>query len=61
MQSEGSLQLGVLDMTGQASWAEPHAQGHVGLDDCIEIVTHTPQQLDTKMERLRERLRSSCS
>merc|ERR1712232_1074625 len=27
-------------------------------DDCIEIVTHTPQQLDTKMERLRERLRT---
>merc|ERR1712176_1365220 len=29
-----------------------------GLDDCIEIVTHTPQQLDTKMERLRDRLRT---
>merc|ERR1712232_1041273 len=27
-------------------------------DDCIEIVTHTPAQLDTKMERLRERLRT---
>merc|ERR1719191_974580 len=25
-------------------------KGHVGLDDCIEIVTHTPQQLETKMD-----------
>merc|ERR1712232_750709 len=33
-------------------------KGHVGLDDCIEIVTHTPQQLETKMDRLRERLRT---
>ncbi|CAJ1422946.1 unnamed protein product [Effrenium voratum] len=37
---------------------EVKEKGHVGLDDCIEIVTHTPQQLDTKMERLRERLKS---
>merc|ERR1719293_507204 len=37
---------------------EVKEKGHVGLDDCIEIVTHTPQQLDTKMERLRERLRT---
>mmetsp|Transcript_19584 Transcript_19584/g.45517 ORF Transcript_19584/g.45517 Transcript_19584/m.45517 type:complete len:777 (-) Transcript_19584:177-2507(-) len=37
---------------------EVREKGHVGLDDCIEIVTHTPQQLDTKMERLRERLRT---
>merc|ERR1711981_1236790 len=28
------------------------------MDDCIEIVAHTPQQLDTKMERIRERLRT---
>merc|ERR1719389_1593787 len=33
-------------------------KGHVGLDDCIEIVTHTPQQLDTKLDRLKERLRT---
>jgi len=37
---------------------EVKEKGHVGLDDCIEIVTHTPQQLDTKMERLRERLKT---
>jgi len=37
---------------------EVKEKGHVGLDDCIEIVTHTPAQLDTKMERLRERLRT---
>merc|ERR1711953_1235393 len=37
---------------------EVKEKGHVGLDDCIEIVTHTPQQLDTKMERLRDRLRT---
>merc|ERR1711879_870066 len=37
---------------------EVKEKGHVGLDDCIEIVTHTPQQLDNKMERLRERLRT---
>merc|ERR1712232_1038733 len=37
---------------------EVKEKGHVGLDDCIEIVTHTPQQLDTKMEQLRERLRT---
>jgi len=37
---------------------EVKEKGHVGLDDCIEIVTHTPQQLDTKMDRLRERLRA---
>merc|ERR1719389_148040 len=37
---------------------EVKEKGHVGLDDCIEIVTHTPQQLETKMERLRERLRT---
>merc|ERR1712060_807649 len=37
---------------------EVKEKGHVGLDDCIEIVTHTPQQLDQKMERLRERLRT---
>merc|ERR1712217_540257 len=37
---------------------EGKEKGHVGLDDCIEIVTHTPQQLDTKMERLRERLKT---
>merc|ERR1712151_1063529 len=37
---------------------EVKEKGHVGLDDCIEIVTRTPQQLDTKMERLRERLRT---
>jgi len=37
---------------------EVKEKGHVGLDDCIEIVTHTPQQLDAKMERLRERLRT---
>lgn len=37
---------------------EVKEKGHVGLDDCIEIVTHTPKQLDTKMERLRERLRT---
>jgi len=38
---------------------EVKEKGHVGLDDCIEIVAHTPQQLDTKMERLRERLRTT--
>lgn len=37
---------------------EVKEKGHVGLDDCIEIVTHTPQQLDTKMERLKERLKT---
>merc|ERR1712050_123059 len=37
---------------------EVKEKGHVGLDDCIEIVTHTPKQLDTKMEKLRERLRT---
>lgn len=37
---------------------EVKEKGHVGLDDCIEIVTHTPAQLDTKMERLRERLKT---
>merc|ERR1719272_2575502 len=37
---------------------EVKEKGHVGLDDCIEIVTHTTQQLDTKMERLKERLRT---
>mmetsp|Transcript_150570 Transcript_150570/g.419643 ORF Transcript_150570/g.419643 Transcript_150570/m.419643 type:complete len:730 (-) Transcript_150570:242-2431(-) len=37
---------------------EVKEKGHVGLDDCIEIVTHTPQQLDQKMERLRERLKT---
>merc|ERR1719277_482098 len=37
---------------------EVKEKGHVGLDDCIEIVTHTAQQLDTKLERLRERLRT---
>merc|ERR1719428_1414398 len=37
---------------------EVKEKGHVGLDDCIEIVTHTPQQLDTKLERLRDRLRT---
>jgi hypothetical protein len=37
---------------------EVKEKGHVGLDDCIEIVTHTPQQLDTKMDRLRERLKT---
>merc|ERR1719254_356674 len=37
---------------------EEKEKGHGGLDDCIEIVTHTPQQLDTKMERLRERLKT---
>jgi hypothetical protein len=37
---------------------EVKEKGHVGLDDCIEIVTHTPQQLDSKMEKLRERLRT---
>eukprot|EP00927_Polykrikos_kofoidii_P027215 TRINITY_DN24027_c0_g1_i1.p1 TRINITY_DN24027_c0_g1~~TRINITY_DN24027_c0_g1_i1.p1 ORF type:complete len:797 (+),score=206.68 TRINITY_DN24027_c0_g1_i1:93-2393(+) len=36
---------------------EVKEKGHVGLDDCIEIVTHTPQQRETKMDRLRERLR----
>merc|ERR1712050_123576 len=37
---------------------EVKEKGHVGLDDCIEIVTHTPQQLDAKMERLRGRLKT---
>merc|ERR1719230_800559 len=37
---------------------EVKEKGHVGLDDCIEIVTHTPAQLETKMDRLRERLKS---
>merc|ERR1719454_18329 len=37
---------------------EVKEKGHVGLDDCIEIVAHTPQQLDTKMSKLRERLRT---
>merc|ERR1719428_2746397 len=37
---------------------EVKEKGHVGLDDCIEIVTHTPQQLETKMNRLRERCRT---
>merc|ERR1712232_1545201 len=37
---------------------EVKEKGHVGLDDCIEIVTHSPQQLDQKMERLRDRLRT---
>merc|ERR1711920_518984 len=37
---------------------EVKEKGHVGLDDCIEIVAHTPQQLGTKMERLRERLKT---
>merc|ERR1719487_933890 len=37
---------------------EVKEKGHVGLDDCIEIVTHSPQQLDTKLDRLRERLRT---
>lgn len=37
---------------------EVKEKGHVGLDDCIEIVGHTPQQLDAKMERLRERLKT---
>merc|ERR1712113_252417 len=37
---------------------EVKEKGHVGLGDCIEIVTNTPAQLDTKMERLRERLRT---
>lgn len=38
---------------------EVKEKGHVGLDDCIEIATHTPAQLDTKMERLRERLKTT--
>merc|ERR1712060_119191 len=37
---------------------EVKEKGHVGLDDCIEIVTHTPQQLDAKMGKLRERLKT---
>merc|ERR1719191_1302148 len=37
---------------------EVKEKGHVGLDDCIEIVSHTPSQLETKMDRLRERLKS---
>merc|ERR1719335_555228 len=37
---------------------EVKEKGHVGLDDCIEIVTHTPQQLDTKLNRLRERCKT---
>jgi len=37
---------------------EVKEKGHVGLDDCIEIVSHTPQQLDTKLDRLKERLRT---
>merc|ERR1719428_2218465 len=37
---------------------EVKEKGHVGLDDCIEMVTHTPQQLETKMDQLRERLRA---
>jgi len=40
---------------------EVKEKGHVGLDDCIEIVTHTPQQLDQKMERLRERLKTMAA
>jgi len=38
---------------------EVKEKGHVGLEDCIEIATHTPQQLDTKLERLRDRLRTT--
>lgn len=37
---------------------EVKEKGHVGLDDCIEIVAHTPQQLDSKMDRLRDRLKT---
>merc|ERR1719230_52550 len=37
---------------------EVKEKGHVGLDDCIEIVTHTSQQLENKMDRLRERLKT---
>lgn len=37
---------------------EVKEKGHVGLDDCIEIVTHTPQQLETKLNRLRERCKT---
>lgn len=37
---------------------EVKEKGHVGLDDCIEIVTHTPQQLETKLSRLRERCKT---
>lgn len=37
---------------------EVKEKGHVGLDDCIEIVTHTPQQLETKLARLKERCKT---
>lgn len=36
---------------------EVREKGHVGLDDCIEIVTHTTAQLESKLDRLRERLK----
>lgn len=37
---------------------EVREKGHVGLDDCIEIVSHTTSQLDAKLDRLRERLKA---
>jgi len=37
---------------------EVREKGHVGLDDCIEIVSHSTAQLDAKLDRLRERLKS---
>eukprot|EP00928_Gymnodinium_smaydae_P030155 TRINITY_DN2248_c1_g1_i1.p1 TRINITY_DN2248_c1_g1~~TRINITY_DN2248_c1_g1_i1.p1 ORF type:complete len:670 (-),score=211.36 TRINITY_DN2248_c1_g1_i1:104-2113(-) len=37
---------------------EVKEKGHIGLDDCIEMGSHTPAQLQSKLERLRERLRT---
>ena len=34
---------------------EVKEKGQVALDDCIEIQTHTPEQLEEKIDRLRER------
>eukprot|EP00397_Hematodinium_sp_SG-2012_P005415 GEMP01005435.1.p1 GENE.GEMP01005435.1~~GEMP01005435.1.p1 ORF type:complete len:782 (+),score=170.50 GEMP01005435.1:132-2477(+) len=36
---------------------EVKEKGHVGLDDCIEIMSHTAAQLESKLDRLRERLK----
>lgn len=38
---------------------EVKEKGQVGLEDCIEIASHTPAQLEKKVERLHEKLRTT--
>jgi len=40
---------------------EEKEKGDVALDDCIEIVAHTPRQLKVKMDKLRERLKAAAT